>query len=120
MNKFSNYNTSKKEKFIKFSSLRNRFLKNFIDKYYERRVKKSSRFEFKEIYVLLFLTLLFLRKPKSITETYFIFEYLKLNLVLVVVQRILVSVRITTLISSVVFVGVVVDCLVRPANACKK
>jgi hypothetical protein len=67
MNTFSNYNTCKKEKFIKFSSLRNGFLKNFIDKHHERQVKKSSRFEFKEICVLLLLSLLFLRTSKSIT-----------------------------------------------------
>jgi hypothetical protein len=57
----------KNEKFIKFSVLRNGFLKNFIHKHHEKHNKKTSRLEFKEVFNILFMCLLLVRTLKSVT-----------------------------------------------------
>jgi hypothetical protein len=67
MYKFSNHSNTKKEKFIKFSSLRNGFLKEFIQKHHERQDEKTSKIEFKEISLLLFMCLLLVRTLISVT-----------------------------------------------------
>jgi hypothetical protein len=67
MYKFSNYNNSHKEKFIKYSYLRNGFLKNFIRKRNERKNKKSLGLDRKEIFDLLFMSLFLTRTLISIT-----------------------------------------------------
>jgi uncharacterized membrane protein YjdF len=66
MYKFSNNPTVKKEKFIKFSGLRNGFLKYFIHRHHENH-KKTSRLEFKEVFNILFMCLLLVRTLKSVT-----------------------------------------------------
>jgi hypothetical protein len=60
----SNRTTNKNEKFIKFSSLRNGFLKKFINKH----EKKTSRLEFNEVLNILFMFLLLMRTIISVTS----------------------------------------------------
>jgi hypothetical protein len=67
MYNFSNYNTSKKEKFVKYSYLRNGFLKNLIRKHFERNNEKTSSFGFNEFFVPLLMCLLLVRTFISIT-----------------------------------------------------
>jgi hypothetical protein len=67
MYKFSNHPTIKKQIFIKFSGLRNGFLKNFIHKHHEKHNNKTSRLEFKEVFNILFMSLLLVRTLKSVT-----------------------------------------------------
>ncbi len=67
MYNFSNYNTGKKEKFVKYSYLRNGFLKNLIRKHFERNNEKTSSFGFNEFFVPLLMCLLLVRTFISIT-----------------------------------------------------
>jgi hypothetical protein len=67
MHIFPNEPINKNENFIKFSNLRNGFLKNFIHKHHESPVNKPSSYEFKEICELLFMCLLLLRLLYSVT-----------------------------------------------------
>jgi uncharacterized BrkB/YihY/UPF0761 family membrane protein len=67
MYKFSNHTNDKKEKFIKISSWRNGFLKEFIQKHHERQNEKISKIEFKEISLLLFMSLILVRTLISVT-----------------------------------------------------
>jgi hypothetical protein len=64
MYRLSNLTTNINQKFIKFSSLRNGFLKKFINKYQE---KKTSRLEFNEVLIILFMFLILLRTIISVT-----------------------------------------------------
>jgi uncharacterized membrane protein YjdF len=75
MYKFSNDPTIKKENFIKFTGLRNGFLKKFINKH----EKKTSRLEFNEVLNILFMFLLLLRTIISVTisnEDYTVLMYI--------------------------------------------
>jgi len=64
MDRLSNHTTNRKEKFIKFSSLRNGFLNKFINKH----EKKTSRLEFNEVLNILFMFLLLIRTIISVTS----------------------------------------------------
>jgi hypothetical protein len=66
MYEFSNHTTNENEKFIKFTNLKNGFLKDFIDKHHKRHVKKASIYGFKEISYLLFMCSLLLRNIISV------------------------------------------------------
>jgi hypothetical protein len=82
MHRLSNYKTDKSENFIKFSSLRNGFLKKFIYKHHENEVKNSSSYDFIEMSTLLFMCLLLLRLLYSVTisdEDYTLLIYMGRN-----------------------------------------
>ncbi len=76
---FSNHTNDKREKFIKFSSWENGFLKEFIQKHHERKDEKIPKIEFKEISLLLFVCLLLVRTLISVTisdENYTLLIYI--------------------------------------------
>jgi hypothetical protein len=82
MHRLSNHKIDKSENFIKFSSLRNGFLKKFIYKHHEIEAKKSLNYDFIEISTLLFMCLLLLRLLYSVTisdEDYTLLIYIGRN-----------------------------------------
>ncbi len=82
MHRLLSHKTDKSENFIKFSSLRNGFLKKFIYKHHENQVKNYSSFDFIEMSNLLLMCLLLLRLLYSVTisdEDYILLIYIGRN-----------------------------------------